>query len=76
MVNTQLPYNINQGTVPDTWDGNFHFVSLHSSMEYLTLDAKNIKESLCCMMKYILNKKVESSKVNDVNDLKGIGKAA
>jgi len=76
VVNTQLPYNINQGTVPDTWDGNFHSVSLHGSMEYLTLDAKNIKESLCCMMKYILNKKVESSKVNDVNDLKGIGKAA
>ena len=44
-------------------------------MEHFVSDAKNIKDSLHCMMKYILNKKVESGKANDVNDLKGIGKA-
>ncbi len=44
-------------------------------MEYLILDAKNIKKSLYHMMRYILNKKIESSKTNDVNDLNGIGKA-
>jgi len=39
------------------------------------LDAKNIKESFCHMTKYILNKKVENSKANDVNDFKDIGEA-
>ena len=28
------------------------------------------------MQKYILNKKIEDGKANDVNDLKGISKAA
>jgi len=45
-------------------------------MEHLTSDAKNIKKSLCHMQKYILNKKIEGGKANDVNDLKGISKAA
>jgi len=40
------------------------------------LDSKNIKESLCYMTKYILSKKVESSKANEVDNFKGIGKAA
>jgi len=31
---------------PDSWDGNFYVVSLHGSVEYLALDALNIKESL------------------------------
>jgi len=61
--------------VPDTWDSNYHSVSLYGSIEYLALDTKNIKESLCCMTKYILSKKVESSKANNINDLKGISKA-
>ena len=43
-------------------------------MEYLTLDLKNIRESLCCITKYTLNKKVESVKANEIDDLKGIGK--
>ena len=73
-INIQLLYNINQAMEPDTWDGNFHFVSLHSS--HLMSGSKNIKESLCCMIKYILNKKVESGKANEVNNFKGIGKAA
>ena len=40
------------------------------------LDAINIKKSLCCMMKYILNKNVEKDKANDVNDFKGVGDTA
>ena len=75
IINIQIPYNINQATEPDTWDSNFHSVSLHGSMEHLASDAKNIRESLRHIMKYILNKKVENGKANDVNDLKGIGKA-
>jgi len=45
-------------------------------MEHLASDAKNIEKSLYHMQKYILNKKIESGKANDVNNLKGIGKAA
>jgi len=41
-------------------------------MEHLTLDAKNIRESLCHIKKYILNKKAESTKANEVNNLKDI----
>ena len=44
-------------------------------MEHLASDAKNIKESLHCITKYILNKKVENDRANDGNDFKGIGKA-
>jgi len=45
-------------------------------MKHLTSNAKNIKESFCHMQEYILNKKIKGGKVNDVNDLKGISKAA
>ena len=76
IVNIQLPYNINQAMVPNTWNSNFHSISLYDSMEYLASDAKNIKESLYYIIKYILNKKVKSGKANDVNDFKGVGKAA
>ena len=46
MYNVQIPYNINQALDPESWDGNFHAISLHRSMEYLVLDAKNIKKTL------------------------------
>ena len=62
--------------VPDIWDGNFHSVSLHGLIKHLALDAINIRKSLHHMIKYILNKKVERSKANDINNFKGIGKAA
>jgi len=76
MLNIQPPYDINQAIVLDIWDGNFHSISLHRLVEYLASDAINIRESLYRTMKYILNKKVEKSKANDVNNFKGIGEAA
>ena len=76
ILNIQLLYKVNQAIALDIWDGNFYSVSLHSSMEHLMSDAINIKESLCRMMKYILNKKVEKGKANNVNDFKDIGKVA
>jgi len=76
MLNIQPPYDINQAIVLDIWDGNFHSISLHRLVEYLASDAINIRESLHRIMKYILNKKVEKSKANDVNNFKGIGEAA
>jgi len=43
-------------------------------MEHLVSDIKNIMTSLCQITNYIFNKKVEKDKVNDLDNLKGIGK--
>jgi len=50
-------------------------VSLYGSLEHLLSDAKSIKESLIQIANYIDNKQIDSSKANDVTDLKGIGEA-
>ena len=44
-------------------------------MEHLALDAKNIKDLLNFMAKYISNKQVDLVRSNDLNDFKGIGEA-
>jgi len=75
MFNVHLNYDPNIALNPDSWDGNFHAVSLHGSMEHLASDTLNIKESLSRMRKYILGKSIENSGANDVEDFKGMGKA-
>ena len=75
VFNVHLNYDPNIALDPDSWDGNFHVVSLHGSMEYLASDALNIKEFLSRMCKYILGKSIENSGANDVEDFKGMGKA-
>ena len=42
-------------------------------MEHLTSDAKNIRDSLNFVAKYILNKQVDLARSNDLNDFKDIG---
>ena len=74
-INIQLPYNPNQATEHDLWDGTFQSISLHSSLEHLPSDAKNIRELLCRMAKYIENKKIDVKKSNEVSELRGIGEA-
>ena len=61
---------------PESWDGNFHAISLHGSMEHLASDIKHIKESLRRMQKYILNKLIEGDKANNIKNLEGVGEAA
>ena len=73
VINIPLPYDPNAPTEPDFWDGSFHPISLHSSIEHLASDAKNIKNLLNFMAKYILNKQVDLVRSNDLNDFKGIG---
>jgi len=73
VINIQLPYDLQAPTEPDLWSGNFHPISLHSSIEYIALDAKNIKDSLNFMARYISNKKMNPSKANDLEDFNGIG---
>jgi len=76
VINIQLLYDPNRPMEPELWDGNFQHISLYSSLEHLPSDASCIKTSLICMAKYIGNKKIDSTKANEVNDLKGIGEVA
>ena len=71
--NISLPYDLDVPADPEIWGGNFHLVSLHGSIEYLASDVKNIKDSLKFMTKYITNKKIDSSKANNLENFKGIG---
>ena len=75
VINIQLLYDLNTPTEPELWDGNFHPISLHSSIEYLASDSKNIKNSLNFMAKYISNKQVDSLKSNNLEDFNSIGEA-
>jgi len=75
VININLSYDSNAPMKPELWDGNFHPISLHSSMEHLASDSKNIKDSLNFMAKYISNKQVNSLKSNDLENFHGIGEA-
>jgi len=75
VINIQLPYDLQAPTKPELWSGNFHPISLHSSIEHIASDAKNIKNSLNFMARYITNKQMDSSKLNDLEDFNGIGEA-
>jgi len=46
MFNVQLSYDNNQALDPESWNSNFHAISLHGSMKHLVSDVKHIKESL------------------------------
>jgi len=46
VINIPLLYDPNAPTEPELWDGSFHLISLHRSMEHLASDTKNIKNSL------------------------------
>ena len=71
--NIPLLYDPDVPTDSKIWGSNFHLVSFHGSIEYLASDIKNIKDCLKFMTKYITNKKIDSSKANDLEDFKGIG---
>ena len=59
IINIQLPYDPDQPTEPDLWDGNFRPISLHGSLEHLPSDSKNIKVLLNHLAQYIENKKID-----------------
>jgi len=60
-------------TDSEIWDGNFHLISLHSSIKHIGSNAKNIKDSLKFMAKYITNKQIDPSRANKLDDFKGVG---
>ena len=73
VINIQLPDNPNAPTEPKLWDGSFHSISLHRSLEHLASDSKNIKDSLNFVAKYISNKQIDPKWSNDIQDFKGVG---
>ena len=76
MFNIQLNYDINQALDPESWNGKFHVISLHDSIEHLVSDVKNIKDSLFRIGKYIKGKSIINDNANNVKDLEGMGKVA
>jgi len=74
-INIQLPYDPDAPTDPEIWNSGFHPISLHRSIEHIASDAKNIKDSLKFMAKYISNKQIKPAKANDLTDFNGIGDA-
>jgi len=75
VINIQLPYDPQAPTELELWSGNFHPISLHSSIEHIASDTKNIKDFLNFMARYITDKQVDFSKLNDLEDFNSIGKA-
>jgi len=75
VINIPIPYDPNQLIELELWDGNFHAIFLHGSLEYLSSVAINIKKLLVRMARYIENKKIDSSKANDIKNFEDIGQA-
>jgi len=60
---------------PEIWGGNFHFISFHSLIKHIESDAKNIKNSLKFIAKYISNKQINSDETNKLDNFNDIGEA-
>jgi len=75
VINILLLYDPNAPIEPDLWDGSFHPIFLYRSIEHLASDAKNIRDLLNFIAKYILNKQVNLARSNDLNNFKGIREA-
>jgi len=75
IINIQIPYDTQAPTEPELWSGSFHPISLHGSIEHFASDAENIKVTLNFLAKYIKNKQVNGSMVNELNDFNGMGDA-
>ena len=75
VFNVQLNYDPDQALDSESWDGNFHAISLHRSMEHIASDVLSIKKSLLRIKKYISDKSINGDKANDFKDLSGMGKS-
>jgi len=56
----------------ECWDESFYSIFLHGSLEHLPSDFKNIKKSMIYMAKYIENKKINTTKSDNVSELKSV----
>ena len=71
-INIQLLYDPDALTDPKIWNGGFYPISLHGSIEHIVSDAKNIKDPLKFIAKYISNKQIELSKANNLINFNSI----
>ena len=72
-INILLPYDPNVSIDSEIWGGNFYSISLHGLIKHIISNAKNIKDSLKFIAKYITNKQINSPIANDLDNFKGIG---
>jgi len=75
VFNVQLLYDINAPAEPELWSGSFHPISLYGSIEHVASDFKIIKVTLNFLAKYIQNKQVNGTVVNDFSNFDGMGDA-
>ena len=75
VINIQLSYDLQAPTKPDLWNGFFHPIFLHGSIEHFASDFKSIQVSLDFLAKYIRNKQVNGNMINDLADFDGMGDA-
>jgi len=75
IINIQIPYDIQALTEPELWSGSFHPILLHGSIEHFASDAENIKVTLNFLAKYIKNKQVNGSIVNEINNFNSMDDA-
>ena len=71
-ISIPLLYDSDMPTDPEVWDGSFHPISLHGLIKHIASDAKNIKDSLKFMAKYISNKQVKPAKANNLDNFNDI----
>jgi len=74
-INIQLLYDSDALTDLEIWNSGFHLISLHGSIKHIVSDAKNIKDSLKFIAKYISNKQIKPSKTNNLGDFNSIDDA-
>jgi len=70
-------YVLIKGLAPNNsklWNSNFHPVLLHGSLEHLASDAENITKLMVYMATEIKNKKIETSKSNNIKNFEDIEK--
>ena len=70
VINIQLLYNPQAPIEPDLWSGSFYPISLHGSIKHFAFNAKNIKDCLNFIARYIANKQVNNVMANDLKDFK------
>jgi len=75
VFDVQLNYDPDQALDSESWDGNFHAVSLHGFMEHIVSNVLSIKNSLLRIKKYISGKSINGDKANGFKDLSGMGKS-
>ena len=68
-----LPYNINMPTESNVWNSKAYSISIFGIIDFIEIDAKNIYTLLLYMADFIRARKVKTSSINNVKELKGFG---